>query len=118
METPYNASVYIEDINKGMKSASNWQSTNWNFNHKNFVLEVNKTMNLSINRNYHGSSYQHGSPNDWLVNFIKLINNGRDKKLVSNYRKIMVISVMAKLYNTITENNIRLWFEHHHESTH
>ena len=37
--------VYIEDINKGMKSTSNWQRTNRNFNDKNLVLEVNKTMN-------------------------------------------------------------------------
>ena len=56
-----------------------------------------------------------GSPEDWVVNWIKPNHKRGEKNLVSNYRTIMVNSVMAKLYTIIMEQKISSCIEHHHK---
>ena len=68
------------------------------------------TYSLLDNDNYR-ANYKQGFPNDCLINWIKPIFKVGDKNQVSNYRTIMVASIIAKLYRTIMEQKISAWAE-------
>ena len=52
-----------------------------------------------------------GFSNYWLMNLITPIFKVGGKNKVSKYCTIMVSSTIAKLYNTIMEQNVSAWAE-------
>ena len=93
IERPCNTCIYLEDVNKGTKNMANGRS-----------YDITP---IKMPRTHHwimtviGQPNKQGFPNDWLMNWITPIFKARDKNEVSNYRKTMVTSTIAKLYNTI-----------------
>ena len=61
---------------------------------------------------------QHGLPYDWSTNWIKPLHKGGDVDNVSNYRTIMVGSIMAKLFGCIMEMKISEWAELNNKRAH
>ena len=54
---------------------------------------------------------QHGMPHDWTTNWIKPLHKGGDANDASNYRTIMVGSMMAKLFGCVMEMKLSAWAE-------
>ena len=54
---------------------------------------------------------QHGMSYDWTTNWIKHLHKGGDVNNVNNYRTIMVVSLMKKLFGCIMESKISVWAE-------
>eukprot|EP00249_Psilotum_nudum_P025149 c29391_g1_i1 orf=1144-4386(+) len=55
-----------------------------------------------------------GFPEDWCQNIIVPIYKAGDPDVPSNYRTIMISSLMAKLYSIIVESEIASWTEKRH----
>ena len=61
---------------------------------------------------------QHGMPYDWTTNWIKPLHKGGDTKEASNYRTIMVGSIMAKLFGCVMEMKLSTWAESNNKRAH
>ena len=48
-------------------------------------------------------AYNHGFPHDWQENCIKALQKGGDKNEVSNYKTIMLGTIMSKLFGSLLE---------------
>ena len=61
---------------------------------------------------------QYGMPHDWTTNWIKPLHKGGNAKDASNYRTIMVGSIMAKLFGCIMEMKLSSWAEDNDKRAH
>ena len=56
-----------------------------------------------------------GLPHEWQENWIQPLHKGGDRNLLTNYRTIMVSSIMAKLFSTILKMQLSKWAEDHNK---
>jgi hypothetical protein len=68
------------------------------------IPHIHKLFNLAVNK---------GFPKPWTQSLIVLIFKNGDRKISSNYRTIIIIMILVKLYRTILEKKISLWPESH-----
>jgi hypothetical protein len=68
------------------------------------IPHIHKIFNLVVKKSF---------PKPWMQSLIVPIFKNGDRNILSNYRTIMISSILANIYGIILENKINLWLESH-----
>jgi hypothetical protein len=105
-------SISIEDIEFGVKWLTKGKTKDIEGYHAEMlkiggsilIPHIHKLFNLAVNQSF---------PKPWPHSLIVPIVKNEDKNKPYNYRTIMVIPILAKLYIIILEKKISIWLESH-----
>ena len=100
----------LEDIYFGVKRLKNGKAKDI----EDYQVEILKTVGPFLIPHIHtlfNQAFKQGFPKPWTQSLIIPIFKSGDTNNPSNYRTIMIIPLLAKLYGIILENKINIWLE-------
>jgi hypothetical protein len=101
---------YIDDIKFGIKRLSKGKSKDIE-GYQDEALKIGGPTLISNLHKLFNLAIQQGFQKPWTQSLIVPIFKSGDKNNPSNYRTIMIIPILAKLYISIFENKISTWIE-------